>query len=128
MRNTKVIALSTGLSVLTVAALVSGCVVRPYGGIAVEAPAPVVSVDVYPDDYVWDGYEYIGVVGGVYYYLGPNHVWIRCEPFRVARFHDWERVHPDWHAHATHNVNYRGGNGQHENHGDQRDHDHDYGH
>ncbi|HSY42293.1 MAG TPA: hypothetical protein VK811_00175, partial [Candidatus Acidoferrum sp.] len=33
----------------------------------VVAPAPVAVV---PDDYYYDGTEYVGVVGGQYYYLG----------------------------------------------------------
>lgn len=88
--------------------LVSGCVVTPYGGVAVYAPAPAVAVDVgVPDDYVWDGYEYVGVIGAQYYYLGPGNVWIVCDPVRVARFHDYVGIHPDWRVHATVNINYR---------------------
>ena len=96
-----------GLGGLAVATLISGCVVRPYGGVDVYAPAPVVTVDVYPNYYVWDGYEYVGIVGGQYYYLGPGEVWFRCEPFRVTRFHEWESYHSDWRAHAIYNNRYR---------------------
>lgn len=117
---------------LVAAALMSGCVVRPYGGVSVYAPAPAVSVGVYPNYYVWDGDEYIGVVGGRYYYLGPGHVWMRCEPFRVARFHRWERFHPDWHAHAIYNDRYRRGAERREDrdrHRDRgQDREHDYSH
>jgi hypothetical protein len=70
---------------------------------AVVAPTPVVV----PDDYVWDGYEYVGVVGDQYYYLGPGNVWMVMDPMRLQRFHTWVGVHPDWHAQATHNVRYR---------------------
>ena len=111
-----------GVAALALASVLSGCVVR--GGVAVEAPAPAVTVEAVPDYYVWDGYEYVGVVGGQYYYLGPGNVWIVCEPFRLARFHDWERVHPDWHAHAIHNDRYRHGYRDR----DQDRHDHDYNH
>jgi hypothetical protein len=61
-----------------------------------------------PDSYAWDGYEYVGVVGDTYFYLGPGNVWIRCEPFRLERFHSWERYHRDWRAHAIHNDRFRG--------------------
>lgn len=121
----------TTLLICSLAALglMSGCVVRPYGGVVVETPPPAVTVQVAPDYYVWDGYEYVGIAGGRYYYLGPGHVWIACEPFRVTRFHDWERHHPDWHAHATRNVRYRP---EARGHGHDRDHDQngdrDYGH
>jgi hypothetical protein len=107
--------------------LMSGCVVRPYGGVVVESPAPtpMAGVEV-PDDYVWEGYEYVGLVGGVYFYLGPGNVWFRCEPWRLERFHGWERYHPDWHNHAIHNDRYRRDAQGHEHpwHGD-HGHDHD---
>jgi hypothetical protein len=124
MKKIKITALITGLASLVTAALMSGCVVRPYGGVAVEAPGPAVTVGVYPDYYVWDGYEYIGVVGNQYYYLGPGNVWVVCDRVRLARFHDWERYHPDWHAHAIHNVHYHQGYVRH----DDRNSHHDNGH
>lgn len=74
----------------------------------VVAPAPAVTVEVgVPDFYVWDGVEFVGVVGSTYYYLGPGDVWIACDGPRLARFHEWERTHADWRAHATVNVKYR---------------------
>lgn len=102
-------------------ALVSGCVVEPNGTVrvapivvappvvAVTAPAvevapPVVEV---PDTYVWDGVEFVGLVGDQYFYLGPGDVWVFCDPVRLGRFHDWERIHPDWRAHAIRNDRYR---------------------
>ena len=111
--NWNKIGLSLGISSVMTLALVlaSGCVVRvrPYGGAVVTTPPPpAVTVDVgVPDDYAWDGYEYVGLVGGVYFYLGPGNVWLRCEPWRLDRFHGWERDHPDWHAHAIRNDRYR---------------------
>jgi len=101
--------------------LAAGCVVEPNGRVAfqplvVVAPAPVVyaappPVDegpaMIPDDYTWDGYEYVGLVGGQYYYLGPGHFWLACEPFRLERFHGWERGHGDWRNHAIRNDRYR---------------------
>ncbi|HLX96748.1 MAG TPA: hypothetical protein VKU37_13475 [Verrucomicrobiae bacterium] len=119
--------ITLGVCGLAAAALMSGCIVRPYGGVAVEAPAPVVAVGVYPDDYVWDGYEYVGVVGGQYYYLGPGQVWIVCEPWRLQRFHGWERYHADWHDHAIHNDRYRDG-GHDNDHNRDRDQGHDQNH
>src|SRR5581483_2144672 len=54
----------------------------------VVAPAPVVTVIVgVLDSYVWDGDEYVGVVGSDYYYLGPDNVWVICDPVRLGRFH-----------------------------------------
>jgi hypothetical protein len=114
---------------------VSGCVVRPDGRVAfepvvVEAPAPVVvapapvmdvSVGV-PDDYVWDGYEYVGVVGDQYYYLGPGNVWLVADPFRLDRFHGWEHGHPDWRGHAIRNDRYRADRSGHVH--PRNDHDH----
>src|SRR5580704_8962581 len=80
--------------------LVSGCVVEPNGEVAfqpfvVVAPAPVVVVSapvspvMVPDSYAWDGYEYVGLVGDQYFYLGSGNVWLVCDPFRLDRFHGW---------------------------------------
>lgn len=73
------------------------------------APAPevVVAPAMVPEAYVWDGYEYVGVVGNQYYYLGPGNVWLVAEPFRLERFHGWERGHADWRTHAIRNEQYR---------------------
>jgi hypothetical protein len=88
--------------------MVSGCVVRPYAGVAVSTPTAEVTVDAtVPDDYVWDGYEYVGVVGDQYYYLGPDHVWLVADPVRLGRFHGWEGSHPDWRTHAIRNDQFR---------------------
>ena len=51
--------------------------------------------------------EYVGIVGGQYYYLGPGNVWIVCDPVRLHRFQGYMHDHPDWHNHMTHNVKYR---------------------
>lgn len=104
MINSNRIALALcGVAAVT---LMSGCVVGGYGGVAVEAPTPAATVVMYPDHYVWDGYEYIGIIGSHYYYWGPHRLWIPCEPFRVQRFHQWERHHPDWQRHATRNEDF----------------------
>jgi len=107
------IAGATGISSIMIlaAVLVSGCVVEPDGrvGVGVVAAPPPVEVEVatIPDDYVWDDYEYVGLVGDQYYYLGPGNVWLVCEPFRLERVHGWERGHPDWRVHAIRNDRYR---------------------
>jgi hypothetical protein len=99
-------------------ALTAGCVVEPNGRLAfepivVEAPPPMVYAPpapepvMVPDDYVWDGYEYVGFVGGQYYYLGAGNVWLVADPFRLDRFHGWEGGHPDWRNHAIRNDNFR---------------------
>lgn len=97
--------------------LLSGCVVEPDGRVffqplVVAAPAPVVVVDapgpvMVPDSYVWDGVEYVGLVGDQYYYLGPGNVWLVCDPFRLERFHGWDRDHAGWRDHAIRNDRYR---------------------
>lgn len=114
--------------------IVSGCVVRPDGRVefapvvvapapVVVAPAPAVEVTVgVPDDYVWDGYEYVGVVGDQYYYLGPGNVWLVADPFRLDRFHGWERGHADWRAHAIRNDRYRADRSGHVHPRNDRDH------
>jgi hypothetical protein len=80
----------------------------PPPAVIVQTPPPAVTVDVgVPDYYVWDGVEFVGVVGTDYYYLGPGNVWIMCDPVRLARFHTWEGTHVDWRAHATVNMHYR---------------------
>jgi hypothetical protein len=133
--NTNKIVLALGISIIATSALITGCVVRPYGGVAVEAPAPAVDVDVgvVPDGYVWDGDEYVGVVGDQYYYLGPGNVWIVADPVRLERFHGWERGHPDWRAHVVVNERFRNDSHGHYQprhaapaHRDDRDHDHDH--
>jgi hypothetical protein len=73
----------------------------------VVAPAPVTVAVGVPDNYVWDGYEYVGLVGDQYYYLGPGNVWLVCDPYRLDRFRGWERGHSDWRSHATRNDRYR---------------------
>ena len=74
----------------------------------VTVPAPVVIVNAgVPDDYTWDGTEYVGMVGDQYYYLGPDHVWLTLDAPRLARFHDWSRGHADWRTHAIRNDKYR---------------------
>jgi len=71
----------------------------------VVAPAPVAVV---PDDYYYDGTEYVGIVGGQYYYLGAGNSWVVMDSGRLHRFQGWQHDHADWRTHSVHNVSYRG--------------------
>jgi hypothetical protein len=75
--------------------------------VVVPAPAPAVTVSVVPDSYVWDGTEYVGVVGDQYYYLGAGDVWLPMDQPHLARFHVWVGGHADWRTHAIVNEKYR---------------------
>jgi len=93
-------------------------------------PAATVSVEAVPESYVWDGQEYVGVIGDQYYYLGPGDVWMPMSHERYEYFHDWEHHHHDWREHAIENERYRiDSHGkvhplkEHHHH-----HDHDYDH
>jgi hypothetical protein len=107
--NKNVFALGLSSMVTLALALGSGCVVEPDGrvGVGVVVAPPPVEVATVPDDYYWDGYEYVGFVGDQYYYLGPGNVWLVCDPVRLGHVHAWIGVHPDWRAHAMRNDRYR---------------------
>ena len=60
-----------------------------------------------PATYVYDGTEYVGMVGSQYYYLAPGNVWLPVDTTRLHRFQSWQMGHPDWRNHATRNVRYR---------------------
>jgi len=83
----------------------------PPGTIVAPAPVtPSASVTVQigvPDYYVWDGDEYVGVIGGQYYYLAPGEVWMPLPHERWEHFQRWERHHHDWREHAIRNERYR---------------------
>jgi hypothetical protein len=71
-------------------------------------PYPGVTVTVgLPDSYVWDGTEYVGLIGDQYYYLGPGDVWLAMPSDRLTRFRVWEHDHHDWRDHAIRNELYR---------------------
>jgi hypothetical protein len=74
----------------------------PAPGVVVVAPGVMI-----PDDYVWDGYEYVGLIGDQYYYLGPGNVWLVCDPVRLERFHGWANIHTDWRLHVIRNDRFR---------------------
>jgi hypothetical protein len=84
-----------------VTVLIAGCTVSVTPG-TVEFAPPVVAV--YPESYVWDGYEYVGVRGGQYFYLNPGGVWLVADPVILDRFNGWARFHPDWRRSATRYV------------------------
>lgn len=134
--NTKIIALLTGITGLATSTVLSGPVIivqPPAPVVTVQVPAPVITVAV-PDTYVWDGFEFVGVVGTDYFYLGAGGYWLPCDSVRLVRFHQWEKSHADWRAHATVNVNYRLDAHGHAHpwhgpgHSDKDDHGHDHGH
>jgi hypothetical protein len=140
MKNTKrikkIIALVTGITGLATLTSMSGPVVivqPPAPVVTVQVPAPVITVAV-PDAYVWDGFEFVGIVGMDYFYLGAGGYWVPCDSVRLARFQGWEKVHADWRAHATANVNYRLDARGHvhpwhgQGHSDKDDQGHDHGH
>ena len=75
----------------------------PAPVVVAPAPAPVVVAPaMVPETYVWDGYEYVGFVGGQYLYLGPGNVWMPLEAYRLNRWYYYQRYHPDWRAHMIH--------------------------
>jgi len=89
---------------VVVAALAGGCTVSfAPARVYVPPPQAVVTVGM-PESYVWDGVEYVGVVGDQYMYLGPGGVWLVCDPVRLGRFHGWEGGHPDWRRTAVRNA------------------------
>lgn len=116
MKTTKIIVIAMSVSSLAALPLMAGPSITVQVGappppppvVVVQTPPPVVTVEVgVPDTYVWDGVEYVGVVGGQYYYLGPGNVWLVLDAPRMARWHDWENAHADWRVHATANVSFR---------------------
>jgi hypothetical protein len=135
----KSITLAAGISTLAALPLLAGVGV----GVNINVPAPVVVapapppvvVTTVPDSYVWDGTEYVGVVGSQYYYLGAGNVWLTMDGPRLERWHKWEAGHGDWRTHTIRNERYRhDAHGHevpfHENHGhdDHNDHGHDNDH
>jgi hypothetical protein len=115
MKTKKLIILALGISSLTTLPLMADGVKVEVGipapvvvtpPVVVAPPAVTVETTV-PDNYVWDGTEYVGVVGSHYYYLGPHDVWLTMDAPRLTRFHGWEHDHGDWRTHAIRNSRYR---------------------
>jgi hypothetical protein len=108
MKNRNVLLGVMALTLTGCAVDIRGPVLPPPPVVNIQAPgitvaAPVVTIGV-PDAYVWDGYEYVGFIGGQYMYLGPGGAWLVCDSVRLGRFHGYERLHPDWRAHAVRNA------------------------
>jgi hypothetical protein len=118
MNATKNIIMIAGVSTLATLTLVAAppvvTVQVPAPAITMQTPAPpaVTIVATVPDTYIWDGDEYVGVVGSQYYYLGPGDVWLPFDAVRLARFNDCQKKHMDWRDHAIRNEKYR-----HDDHG-----------
>jgi hypothetical protein len=133
MKNTKIIVIAMGIAGLAALPLMARPFITiqvgpppppPPPPVVVNIPPPAVTVTVgVPDYYVWDGYEYVGVVGSQYYYLGLGHVWLPIDPVRLARWNHWEKGHANWRVHATSNVRYRT-DAQGHNHPLPKDHGH----
>ena len=98
IKNSRVVCLFAAVTTLA-----AGCAVEVAPpSVYVAPPQAVVEVGV-PDSYVWDGVEFVGVVGGQYMYLGAGGGWLVCDAGRLDRFHGWERGHPDWRKTAVRN-------------------------
>lgn len=86
------------------------CMAAP--SLAAVTPKPVIvtrapAVEV-PTGYVWDGSEYVGQVGGKYYYLGPRNTWVELDKTRQHQFEDWQKKNPDWRSREVKNTRYQG--------------------
>ncbi|HEX9045558.1 MAG TPA: hypothetical protein VF988_00910 [Verrucomicrobiae bacterium] len=77
-------------------------------------PAPAPEQPGVPDAYVWDGHEYVGLVGDIYYYLGPDNVWVPADKEVLKHFRHWEKHHKDWREHAVRNQLYHRAAPRHE--------------
>src|ERR1700739_2962624 len=49
-----------------------------------------------PAGYVWNGTQYVGQVGGKYYYVGPQNTWLVLDKTRERSLEEWQRSHPNW--------------------------------
>jgi|SRR5579862_6308486 len=137
-QTVKVIALAIAITGQATVTSVSGPVVTvqvPAPVVTVQAPAPAITITmVVPDTYVWDGFEFVGVVGNQCLYLGDGGYWLPCDTLRLRRFHTWEKANADWRAHAIENVRYRVDARGHihpwhgDKHSDRDDHGHDRDH
>lgn len=91
------------------------------GGNAVGAPMAIAQIPaadliapvIVPSSYVWDGYENVGEVNGLYYYQGPDNAWISMDTQRLDRFQAWAAGHPNWRTYAVHTDRYRSGGAYH---------------
>jgi hypothetical protein len=129
-------AMTTSLAALSVLASPPIVTIQVPAPPVVIAPAPVVVVPApgvtveaaVPDTYVWDGTEYVGMIGTQYYYLGSDKSWLPFDADHETRFHDWEKGHADWHTRAVRNDLYRRDARGHEYPREDKGHDHDHDH
>jgi hypothetical protein len=61
-----------------------------------------------PQNYVWDGFEFVGRVGGKYYYLGPDNTWVLLDGIRRQRYQQWQRSNPTWQQQQVRNTQFLG--------------------
>jgi hypothetical protein len=61
-----------------------------------------------PQTYVWDGFEFVGRVGGKYYYLAPNNTWVLMDAARRQRYQQWQRANPNWQQRQIRNTQFPG--------------------
>ena len=61
-----------------------------------------------PETYVWDGFEFVGRVGGQYYYLGPHNTWVLMDQARRQRYQQWQRANPNWQQRQIRNNQFLG--------------------
>src|SRR5580704_20925 len=103
----RTVALALGISALSASPLLADVGVTVTVPVPVPPPvvvtpaAPSVEVGV-PDNYVWDGTEYVGTIGSGYYYLSGD-VWLPLDTPRLTRWHAYEHDHADWRTHAIRN-------------------------
>lgn len=98
-------------SIISLAAIVSAVSLTNYctaavSGKVVVNPTPVMT-PAFPNSYVWDGRQYVGLVGNQYYYLGPGNAWVMMDPARMNHFRGWSRANPNWRNRAIRNTRYR---------------------
>ena len=60
-----------------------------------------------PDNYVWDGKEFVGVIADQYYFLNTGNIWLAMDSDHMTRFNDWAKEHRDWREHLVRNERYR---------------------
>jgi hypothetical protein len=78
-----------------------------YGRPTTAPPmAPTTPALTAPAQYVWDGYQYVGIVDGQYYALGANNVWMPMTPAQLRVFFAWQRANPNWAANQIRNTQY----------------------
>ena len=80
---------------------------RPATTVPAATPAAGLTQGAVPDSYVWDGSEYVGMVGHQYYYLNSHKYWAPMSQPGMQRFDAYAKTHPNWKSHCIRNLNYR---------------------